>query len=163
MDGFYSRKRNDCLFYHLKIAFTLSKLNCILLIEDNEADNFYHKIILQDMDIAHHIRIVENGQQALNYLLNEGDYRDKEQYPSPDLIFLDINMPLMNAWEFLEKYVQIPDDKKRSHTIVMVSTSSNPFDKKKAEAIREINEFTNKPLSEEIVLKIAGKYFGIQA
>ena len=72
------------------------KLECILLIDDDDEDNFYHKIVIERMNITKRIEVAYNGLEALEFL-------QKESQIIPELIFLDINMPKMNGWEFLEK------------------------------------------------------------
>jgi len=128
------------------------KLNCILLIDDNEADNNYHKTIIEEMGVAETVQVAENGMEAMIFLT-------KENQVSPDLIFLDINMPKMNGWEFLEAYKNLEIKQKGNIIIVMLTTSQNPDDKKKAERIKEINGFHVKPINEVGLNQIIEQYF----
>jgi len=128
------------------------KLNCILLVDDNNEDNVYHKIILKQMDIVNRIDIVVNGLEALAYL-------KKENQIPPELIFLDINMPKMNGWEFLEQYKHL-DVKQKARVVIMVlTTSQNPDDIKKAKEIQEVTGFKTKPLDEKMMTEILTQYF----
>jgi CheY-like chemotaxis protein len=70
----------------------------VLLVEDSRADAELIRIMLEDTGIAHNIRLVTNGEQALSYLKREGDYVTSS---APDLLILDLNMPRMNGREFL--------------------------------------------------------------
>ena len=79
------------------------KLHCIMLIDDDPATNFYHRIILRDGGWAQKIVEVKNGEEALQYLQTPFGIDN----PRPSLIFLDINMPRMNGWEFLEAYKKL--------------------------------------------------------
>ena len=128
------------------------KLKSILLIDDNKADNHYHQIIIKGMDITERIDIALDGVEALNML------KDKNAIP-PDLIFLDINMPKINGWEFLEAYHQLSTTQKAKIVIIMLTTSDNPKDLKRAEQIDEVTGFNVKPLTEELLTKILEKYF----
>jgi len=128
------------------------KLNCILLIDDNDADNHYHQIIIEQMNITESIQIAENGLEALAFL-------KKENQVAPELIFLDINMPKMNGWEFLEEYKNLDAKQKAEIVIVMLTTSANPDDIKRAETIAEVNGFKVKPLTEEMLNEILDKHF----
>lgn len=134
-----------------------NKINCILLIDDDEPTNFLNQMILESFDIANHIRIAENGSKALEYLKKSagGD----EDYPCPDMIFLDINMPAMNGWEFLEYYATIDANHKADVVVVMLTTSLNPDDKTKADENPDVTGFESKPLTPEKLQKLLGKYF----
>src|SRR5437868_14369488 len=113
------------------------QLNCVLLIDDNEDDNFYHEIILREADITKHIEIAETGFDALDFL--------QAAQPAPELIFLDINMPRMNGWEFLQRYRKLNMEQKANVVIIMLTTSLNPSDAERAKTIPEINGFEPKP------------------
>ncbi len=128
------------------------KLNCILLVDDDPDDNHYHQIIINKMNIVNHIDIVTNGIEALAYL-------KKENQIPPDLIFLDLNMPKMNGWEFLEQYKNLGVAQKAKVLIVILTTSANPDDIKKAKEIQEVTGFETKPLSKEILTEILEQHF----
>jgi len=134
------------------------KLKCILVIDDDEPTNFFTRMILEEMECADHIQTVQSGQEALEYLRkSESQGNDENLYPSPDLIFLDINMPAMNGWEFLEEYKKI--SVKHRIIMVMLTTSLFPEDKSRAEGMPEISGFENKPITEEKVKGVVAKYF----
>ena len=127
------------------------KFKSILLIDDNVADNRFNQIILEEMDVADNIQIAESGEDALNILSGS-------DASSPDLILLDINMPKMNGWEFLEAYKKLNLQPDKKETIIVLSTSKNPEDRKKAEAISSVAEFDIKPLTPAMLKKILEKY-----
>ena len=123
-----------------------------MLVDDDQLDNRFHQIIIEGMDITDNIHTAENGLQAIKYLKQEDCIR-------PELIFLDINMPKMNGWEFLEAYKDLEEGQKSQIIIMMLTTSLNPSDKAKAQKISEITGFQVKPLSEEMLTEILEKYF----
>jgi len=127
------------------------KLNCILLVDDNDADNEYHQIVINRMGITDNICLAENGEEALAFL-------KKENQLLPELIFLDINMPRMNGWEFLEEYKKLDIDKKRV-IILMLTTSANPADLERAKKIEEVTGFQVKPLTAAMLTEIIESYF----
>jgi CheY-like chemotaxis protein len=131
------------------------KIDCILLIDDDLPTNFLHKIIIRETGLVEKVVAVNSGIEALEYLTKQED----GHYPRPDLIFLDINMPAMNGWEFLDEYVRLDSNIKGKILIVMLTTSINPDDEEKAKSIGLINGFLNKPLSSEMLEKIIDDNF----
>jgi CheY-like chemotaxis protein len=134
-----------------------NKLNCILLVDDDEPTNFLNQMVLEEMGITHHIRIAQNGEEALTYLRKTGI--GNETCPLPDLILLDINMPAMNGWEFLQHYAALPSHQKANVVIVMLTTSLNPDDRAKAQQISEVTGFETKPLTIDKLQGLLEKYF----
>jgi CheY-like chemotaxis protein len=132
-----------------------NKINTILLIDDDQATNFLHKMVIKKADCAEKVHIELNGEAAINYLhsINEG------KHPSPDLIFLDINMPRMNGWSFLEEYQKLQDQLKGKAVIVMLTTSLNPDDMEESKKYSEISEFRSKPMTQAMLEDIIAKYF----
>ena len=131
------------------------KINCILLIDDDPDDNFLHQMVIEESQLCNHIRIAENGQQALNYL-NEPEAPD---YLRPDVILLDINMPGMNGFEFLLEYRQLPPDRQAHVILMMLTTSLNPDDEQRAHSYGVINSYRNKPLTRQMLDEIVETHF----
>jgi CheY-like chemotaxis protein len=127
-------------------------LNNIMLIDDDRATNYFHEYVIRQLKCADHVTEKLYASEALNYLQD-----DKHIWP--ELILLDINMPRMNGWEFLDAYRKLEKDQKEKTIIVMLTTSENPDDKAKAHTIKEINEFVIKPLTEEKLRALMRKYF----
>ncbi len=117
-------------------------LNCILLIDDDEPTNYIHERIIEEVGCTDKIVAIQSGRQALDYLISKTD----GEHPQPDLIFLDINMPAMTGWGFLEKYSELDKDQQGRVIIVMLTTSLHPDDEKKAQSISEINRYFIKPI-----------------
>jgi CheY-like chemotaxis protein len=138
----------------------MKKVNCILLIDDNPADNDFHKIIIKEANICDHIEVVLNGLEALEYIRKSADSEnDGKKFPKPNIIFLDINMPRMNGFEFLDEYKKLDEKLKSEVVIVMLTTSLNPDDAKRAKENSEVKEFQNKPLTVESLKDVVDKYF----
>lgn len=134
-----------------------TKLNCVLLVDDDEPTNFFNRMVLEDIDCVKTIRTADSGQNALDYLEHAGN--SNGDHSSPDLIFLDINMPAMNGWEFLERYSNLDKQHKANVVIVMLTTSLNPDDCAKANTIPDVSGFETKPLTPEKLQSIIKKYF----
>ena len=133
-------------------------LNCILLIDDNEHDNFFHERAIGKNNTGTLVVIKENGEAALDYLRS-----NKDTDTHPDLIFLDINMPHMNGWEFLDAYSKLDKELQSRAIIIMLTTSGNPEDEAKAKTWSSVADFITKPLTKEILKEITDKYFNAAA
>jgi CheY-like chemotaxis protein len=135
------------------------KLNCILVIDDDEPTNFFTRMILEEAECTRNIRIVQSGPEALAYLEKSESGTNPVEFPSPDLIFLDINMPAMDGWEFLEEYKKLNIAPQHKIIMVMLTTSLFPEDMAKAKRSPEISGFENKPLTLEKLESILKRYF----
>jgi CheY-like chemotaxis protein len=134
------------------------KLNCVLVIDDDEPTNYFTQMILEESGCAKHIMMMQSGREALEYLpKSEQAGLGNDLHPCPDLIFLDINMPAMDGWEFLDEYRKL--NVGSSTIVVMLTTSLFPEDKLRAEKMPEISGFENKPLTAEKINAVLEKYF----
>ena len=130
-------------------------LKCILLIDDNPDDNFIHERVIRKNNVAENVVAKQTGWEAIDYL----KANRKNNHLPPDLIFLDINMPGMNGWEFLNEYEKLDEMSKSRAIVVMLTTSENPDDMQKAKAMNLASDFKTKPLTREMLKEIIEKYF----
>ena len=114
-------------------------VNEILLIDDNYIDNFINKTILTREKIAETITVKLSPIEALDYLTNKTD-------PFPELIFLDIKMPQMDGFEFLEAFENLSEKQKEKCRIIMLSSSNNMEDIETAKKNPYVLEYLIKPL-----------------
>ncbi len=136
------------------------KFKCILLVEDNEFTNIYNQKLILNLNIAENIYATESAEDALDFIGRKGKYRStKIKYADPEIIFLDINMPGMNGWEFIEEYKKLNPNKSNPTQIVMLTTSPLQDDEQKAKQINEVIAFKRKPLSQSIILDILKEHF----
>ncbi len=123
------------------------KLANILLVEDNEGDILLTQEAFEESQIKTEINVARNGQEALDYLYKKGEYTEVKK---PDLILLDINIPVFNGHEVLKKIKSDPVLKKIP--VIMLTTSSNEKDIEKAYE-NHTNSYVRKPLNMEDFLK----------
>lgn len=136
------------------------KLDCVLLIDDDEPTNFLNKMIIEETGCVNEVKVAQSAREALDYLSGKQQMAGGANLPMPELIFLDINMPAMDGWEFLEKYDKLSPEQKASIIVVMLTTSFNPEDESKARKISYISSYRNKPLTQEIIMGILEEHFG---
>lgn len=134
-----------------------NKLKCVLLIDDDEATNYLHELIITESGITDKVVTVEDGVEALEYLIS---VQEDGSYPCPDLMFVDINMPRMNGWRFLEKYADLNIAQKgQTIVVVMLTTSLNPEDEDKAEKMGLIKDYKSKPMTLEMIEELMKTHF----
>ena len=136
----------------------MKKINCILLIDDNQADNVFHKIKINKAGVCNTVSVATTGSQALNYLAKASQHETGE-FPKPDLIFLDINLPGMDGFDFLDEFHKIEGHVKSNTRVIMLTTSLNPDDQTRAMRYAEVKKFLNKPLTVEIIQETVDTYF----
>ena len=124
----------------------------ILLVEDNEDDVFLMKRALKSAGITNPLQVVEDGQRAVDYLAGKGQFSDREKYPFPAIMFLDLKLPMKSGLEVLEWIRQQPS---LENLVVLVLTSSNePSDLKRAYSIGA-NSYLVKPPTAAQLLDLA--------
>jgi CheY-like chemotaxis protein len=130
-------------------------LRCIMLVDDNQDDNFFHEREINKNNLATIVIAKNTGMEALEYLKSKKDITHMQ----PDLIFLDINMPGMNGWEFLKKYSRLDKRLQSNVLIIMLTTSDNPDDEARSKTWNFVSDYITKPLTKEKMEVIVNKYF----
>jgi CheY-like chemotaxis protein len=129
------------------IVKTQSKV--ILLAEDNPDDVFIFQIMFGRAGLPHRLHIVENGQEAINWLAGKGNYADREEYPTPDLVLLDLKMPVKTGFEVLEwlqgqeAFQELP--------VFILSSSGEKRDVERAYKLGAANYFVKSPDLEDVL------------
>ncbi|MEM9952228.1 MAG: response regulator [Chloroflexota bacterium] len=128
-------------------------LDTIVLIDDNPADNFYHRIIINDANIASDIIEFEAVTNALHHLIKDGN---SERI---NMIFLDINMPLQDGFSFLENYSKIKPALDTKIVVVILTNSLNQRERRKAEQSSLVDNYLTKPLTAEDLEMLIAEHF----
>ncbi|GAB2772106.1 CheY-like chemotaxis protein [Hymenobacter luteus] len=137
----------------------MNKLSSILLVDDDKTTNFLNELMLKKMDVADRLLVALNGREALEMLR---EHCASGTPTCPVLIFLDINMPVMNGFEFLDSYSQLPWMQHQTTIIVMLTTSLHSRDLHRAEQL-PVAGFVSKPLTAEKVEAILRQHFPASA
>lgn len=130
----------------------MKKLRLVVLVDDNEADNYYHSLIIDEVGITEKVKSFQYAEQALTYMQRKG-------IGEIDLILLDINMPRMDGFQFLEEHAKLSKQQQASVVIIMLTTSLNPADEALATSYPQVSGFRTKPLTEEMLRDIVCTYF----
>lgn len=116
----------------------------VFLIDDNEIDLFIQKRYIELSSFAEQVITFTSPIKALEALNN--DY-SKSDLLSSGLIFLDLNMPILNGFEFLKRLNELSADFSQRYKVVILSSSSSDADKNRAQEFPNVISFTSKPLN----------------
>ncbi len=122
-----------------------------MLVDDNDTDNFLSKKIMEHVNFSENILIKNTGKSALEYLHQNQNDLDK----IPDIIFLDINMPIVDGFVFLYEYENFPPQLHEKVKVVVLSSSNNKRDINQFLNNRFVHQFISKPLSEKALMELA--------
>lgn len=134
----------------------MKEVECILLVDDSEADLYLHQLTIKESGRDIEVQTAHDGRQAFDYLMKA----EAGATSWPDIVILDINMPVMNGWEFLAKYHDHAWDGRCCLMVAMLSTSDDPDDIERA---REAGagSYVSKPLTPAAFEQILGKFTDI--
>jgi len=123
------------------------KLKHVLLIDDNPIDNYLSEEIIASQKITEKISVMDSAPKALEYLRKLQNNREA----FPDVIFLDIRMPVMDGFGFLEEYSKFPHDVIAKASVFMLTSSDDPNDIKRVTQNPLIKNYFTKPLDGEML------------
>ena len=132
----------------------MNHLNYVLLIDDDDDDNYFHERAIKKVDSSIEVVIKNSAKSALQHIEEKSNENNL-----PGLIFLDINMPGMNGWEFLAQYSKFDESVHSKTIIIMLTTSDDLKDKAKAKEWAFVSDFINKPLNKQQLEDILATYF----
>jgi CheY-like chemotaxis protein len=130
----------------------MNKIELACIIEDNPISVFWMETIMNDVNFCDGLLIYNNGREAIDAL--------KPMIASgvklPEIIFLDLNMPVMDGWEFLDEFTMIPTQE--IITVYIVTSSIDPEDRKRAGEYEKVSNFIVKPVKAAQLKEILDKF-----
>jgi len=132
----------------------IKKLPIIGIIDDDTIYQFMLTRIINQHKLAESILSFLDGEKAIEYLIENKTKDDK----IPDVLFLDVNMPIMDGWMFIEEYARIKTEITKKIVVFMLSSSVDPLDIERAGKISEISNYIIKPIKIEEVIRIFDNY-----
>lgn len=131
-----------------------NKIDNVLIIDDDEISNFITESILEQSNKVGKISIVMSADEGLKYLTKKAS----KQAQMPNLILLDIKMPVKSGWDFLNEYKKLQNINLKDIVIVMLSSSVYPDDVHKANTFDEVAGYLSKPITLDKVEEVIEKY-----
>jgi CheY-like chemotaxis protein len=122
----------------------MTKFTSVLLVEDDPITIMVCDRIIKMTSFSDKVTSCENGKIAIDFLTSI-----KDTGPVPKIIFLDINMPVMNGWDFLEEFEKVQGEFSELPRIYLLSSTVDPEDYKKAKNFSLVEDFISKPLSRD--------------
>jgi len=138
----------------------MAAISCTLLVDDDETTNYLNQALLRRMAITDTVLVAGNGQEALDLLRIHCTAATSPTCPT--LILLDLKMPLMNGFEFLQAYAQRPLAENPAVVIIMLTTSLNPTDVAQMQHL-PIHGYLTKPLTRDKISQVLLEHFGSSA
>ena len=128
----------------------MKKIETFCIVDDDDIYQFTTSLLLKKTDLVNKIIVFSNGLKAINFLKDEMGTKEN----IPDVLFLDINMLVMDGWEFLEEYLLIKPMMPKTVVIYMVSSSVNEKDVLKAKSISALSGYMVKPISSQNIMEV---------
>lgn len=139
------------------------KIPCVLLVDDDETTNYINLLTVKKCGISDELLVALNGLEAINMIMKRcGELPAGEKPKLPGLILLDINMPIMNGFEFMEAFRALDTDIQDNIIVVVLSTSLNRRD---LDRMKEygVQGFISKPLRRETLQALVKEHFSKEA
>jgi CheY-like chemotaxis protein len=123
----------------------MKKINTVCIVDDDDIYQFTVKHEIERTHLVDQVKSFSDGEQAIHFL------KQAAHIPAllPDILFLDINMPIMDGWDFLDEFAQLNHDLDKKITIYMVSSSNNQKDVERAKRFDEVTDYLIKPVTRD--------------
>lgn len=131
----------------------MTTLKTLTLVDDDDIFVFLTTKIIEQTNLVDLIKGFGNGLDAINFLKENKNNVDA----LPDIILLDLNMPIMNGWQFLEEYNKLNPTIGKKITIYICSSSISPDDITRAKTISEVSDYIIKPITKDKLIDLIKK------
>ena len=128
---------------------TATPFKTVCVIDDDKIYIYGLKKLITIKELSPNLMEFYNGKEAIDFLINP-----ENQNQLPDIIFLDINMPVMDGWGFMESFVKIKPQLGKKITIYMVSSSINQDDINRAKGISDVTDYVIKPIPQDTLVEL---------
>lgn len=129
------------------------KYRRVMLIDDNEIDNLINQKMIEAAVVAEIIYTHTSAKSAIEFLRNVEKLEVADKV-LPDVVFLDIDMPLMDGFQFLDEFEKLGNALKKKCKIVMLTSSINPQDFTRSKKYTSVKQYLNKPLTNESIVTL---------
>ena len=136
----------------------MPRLKSVLLVDDDATANFLNKMLLQRAGVTEHLLVAEDGEQALRALATACVSPGKAQ--CPDLILLDLNMPVLNGIEFLQAYQHLPATQRQGIVVLLLTSASVERDLRQLQDL-PLDGILEKPLTVGKLQQVLNEHFPI--
>lgn len=133
----------------MKLKTPNSKYKSVMIIDDCEIDTFINEMIIKGAGFAETVFKHNGAIGSLEFFKNIEMMKNFSTELLPSIIFLDINMPILDGFQFLDEFNNLSKLINKDIKIVLLSSSAHPSDIKKACEYKQIVKFLHKPLTEE--------------
>lgn len=131
----------------------MTTLKTLTIVDDDDIFVFLTTKIIEQTNLVDLIKVFGNGLDAINFLKENKNNVDA----LPDIILLDLNMPIMNGWQFLEEYNKLNPTIGKKITIYICSSSISPDDITRAKTISEVSDYIIKPITKDKLIDLIKK------
>lgn len=128
----------------------MKKINLLLLVDDDEIFRFITQTMIAETKLVHQIKTFENGKLAIEFL--KAIHEQTEELP--DIILLDLTMPILDGWGFIEHYLELLPKFGKRIQLYVLSSSIDPYDHEKAKSISAVSDFVIKPITKSQFLEL---------
>lgn len=128
----------------------MKRVKQLTLVDDDEVFVYLTKKTIKKTNRVDFVSVFNNGLDALNFLKEKREYVEE----LPDILFLDLSMPIMDGWQFLNEFIKINPKMGKEISIYICSSSISPEDLASAKAIKEVSDFLIKPIYKEKLIDL---------